>query len=103
MKKTPLKRTKRINPISDKRKAEMKDELKIREQLCGRAGGLFVTDGVRFRCIGGLCERCHKPPDFRDLRPHEKIFKSHGGKLSLENSEMLCGKCHSEQHGIKEV
>ena len=102
MKKTPLKRTKGINKESKKRKVEREDEIKIREQLCKRAGGRFFTDGVRFGCIGGVCERCNSAPDFRGLHPHEKVFKSHGGKLSLENSLMLCGKCHSKEHGVRE-
>ena len=102
MKKTELNRTK-INPISDKRREEMKAEYEIREQLCGRAGGYWVRSGSYYRCIGGLCEGCSQPPDWRGLSPHEKKHRSQGGKLSLENSKMLCGKCHSKEHGIKEV
>lgn len=54
------------------------------------------------RCQG-LCEYCHKPPDFRGLHPHEIIFRSHMGKLTYENSKASCGKCHSGKHGITEV
>lgn len=103
MKKTPPKRTKGIKPISDKKKEEMAGEIEIRRQLCKRAGGLFVTDGVKSRCIGGRCEICGWPPDWRGLHPHEEPFKSHGGKVSLKDSKMVCGECSSKKHGIKEV
>jgi 5-methylcytosine-specific restriction endonuclease McrA len=97
-----MKRT-RIRPIGEKRKAEMEAEYEIRRQLCERAGGYWVRSGHYYRCLGGLCELCHKPPDWRGLSPHENKHRSQGGKLSLENSKMLCGKCHSAEHGIKEV
>ena len=54
------------------------------------------------RCQG-VCEGCGRPPDFRGLAPHHKVFRSHGGKDTLENLEVLCGRCHSSRHGIKEV
>lgn len=103
-----MKRT-RINPISEKKREQIKEELPIRKQLCERASGYWLytswaygeeTSGV---CVNGLCEKCHKPPDWRGLHPHEKVFRAQGGKLSLENSVMLCGKCSSAEHGIKEV
>ena len=103
MKKTPLKRYKGIPRISDKRKAGMEDEIEIRRQLCERAGGQFFSDGVHTRCLGGLCEICGKPPDWRGLHPHEDPPKSHGGKVSLKDSKMACGKCHSGEYHIKEV
>lgn len=103
MKRTPLKRRKRIPPISKKRQAQLPDEIEIRRKLCERAGGYFVTDGKRSRCINGRCEKCGRLPDWRGLHPHEKKFKSQLGKMSLENSIMVCGKCHSAYHGIKEV
>lgn len=94
-----MKRT-RIRPISEKRKAELKQEGLIRKQLCERAGGLFFWDGKQGVCLQGKCEECGKPPDWRGLHPHERVFRSQGGKVSLKNSLMLCGKCHSERHGI---
>lgn len=97
-----MKRT-RIPPISEKKRAQIKGEIEIRRQLCERAGGYFVTDGTKSRCIGGRCELCGRPPDWRGLHPHEEPFKSHGGKLSLKDSKMVCGKCSNERHGIKEV
>lgn len=54
------------------------------------------------RCKG-LCEECGKPPDWRGLAPHHIKFRSQGGKDTYNNLKMLCGKCHSKAHGIKEV
>jgi len=79
----------RIKPISKKKSKELQQEAKIRQQLMERCNG--------------LCEGCHGLPDFRGLHPHEKLFRSHGGKMSLDNSIMICGKCHSEKHNIREV
>jgi 5-methylcytosine-specific restriction endonuclease McrA len=93
MKRTPLKRRtslkahtqlrarKPINRISKKKRLEIQEEKPIRQQLNERAGG--------------FCERCGRAPDFRGLHPHEKVFRSHGGKLTLANSEMWCGRCHA--------
>ena len=105
---TPLKRYKGINRQSKKREAEIEDEKIIRQQLCERAGGQFFSDGRNFRCLGGLCELCNKPPDFKD--GHGRLHLSHTkskaqlGKTTMENCQMLCRKCHNtERHGIKEV
>ncbi len=52
------------------------------------------------RCQG-LCELCHRAPDWRGLSKHEKIFRSQGGDpLDPDNCLMLCGVCHDLKHGI---
>lgn len=79
----------RLRPISRKRQTELNNERIIRQQLAERANG--------------HCEQCGRLPDWRGLSPHEVTFRSHGGKMSLENSVMLCGHCHSAVHLIKEV
>ncbi len=89
LKRTSLKRTKGINPISRKRKQELVVEDPIRKALMERAGG--------------LCEECHRKPDWRGLSPHEEPFRSQGGKVSMLQSVVLCGKCHSKKHGIREA
>ena len=102
----------RLNPISDKRYAQMDEEYNTRLKLIARCGGKPSISKIAYatvkgehrtlwfaRCIGGLCEECHNPPDFTGLHPHEEVFRSRGGKLSLENSKMLCGKCHTSKHG----
>ena len=53
---------------------------------------------------GGRCESCGEWPDWRGLSKHEKIKRSQGGDpLDPTNCEMLCGRCHSREHLIKEV
>ena len=90
LKRTPLKKKPyKIVKVSKKKSKELYNESKIKIQLMKRCNG--------------LCEYCGKPPDFRGLHPHEEIFRSQGGKLSLENSKMSCGKCHSLAHNIIEV
>ena len=90
----------RIPPLSPKREQQLKDEIPIRRALCERAKGVFITDGKVSRCIGGICEICKRPPDWLGLHPHEKVFRSRGGKLSLENSIMVCDSCGKREHGI---
>ena len=60
-----------------------------------------LLEQLKVRC-GGLCELCGSPGDWRGLSPHHKIFKSHQGKDSLDNVVMLCGRCHSDCHGLHE-
>jgi len=51
----------------------------------------------------GLCEICRGPGDFRGLAIHHKVLRSRGGKDELSNLILLCGRHHSEAHGIREV
>jgi len=88
MKQTQLKRTP-LKRISKKKQVEMTKERKIWLQILDRCKG--------------ICEYCNQKPDFRGLHPHEEIFRSHGGKLSLKNTKASCGKCHSLKHGIVEI
>jgi len=81
-----MKRTK-LKPMSIRRQHQIEAEKPIRELLVERANG--------------KCEKCGNPPDWTGLHPHEKIFRSRGGKLTLWNSIMLCGDCHDEKHGIR--
>jgi len=81
-----VKRSK-INPISKKKAAEIREETKIRAQLVDRCNG--------------RCEECGEPASWPGLSPHEKVFRSHGGHMSLENSLMLCITCHGKRHGIR--
>lgn len=106
----------RLNPISDKRYALMDEEYEIRLKLIARCGGKPFLSRIAYttikgerrtlrfaRCIGGFCEECGNPPDFTGLHPHEEEFRSRGGKLTLKNSKMLCGKCHAPKHGERIV
>lgn len=79
----------RINPISKKKQKQLREDRKVWLQILKRCGG--------------MCEYCGKHPDWRGLHPHEEVFRSHCGEVSLENSKAACDPCHSEKHGVKEV
>jgi len=100
-----------LNRYSEKKIAQMQAEAPARIELCKRAGGTPATREVQIyrkgerytytkvECIGGICEcklpDCPKiPPYGQHLEPHEKIFRSHGGVLSLENTIMVLRQCH---------
>ena len=51
----------------------------------------------------GCCEHCHRHPDWRGLMKHHIIKRSHGGGDDQENIVWLCGRCHSKEHGLREV
>lgn len=59
----------------------------------------------------GRCEECRGPGDWRGLHPHHVKLKGMGGVRgaakkvsdSEENLRLLCGKCHSRNHGIREI
>lgn len=109
-----MKRSK-IPRVSDKKMQQLIDEVPIRKQLCERSGGEWVSCpmvlamrdkvvNIEFGwCSGGRCEECGDPPDWRGLHPDEEKSRGQGGKLSLSNSQMKCGRCHSRRHGVKEV
>lgn len=113
MRRTPL------NKISLKRILQAEEELPARRAVCERAGGVFrviPVGAVRIErgrlvrrtlymsyCLGGYCEKCGEKPDWRGLSFHERKFRSQGGEVSIQNTVAVCGKCHSENHGIKEV
>lgn len=82
-------KTKRISP---RLRLQIKNENELRFKLLERCGG--------------LCERCHQPPDWRGLSLSHTKPKGMGGTrhvYTVDEVEMLCGKCHSAEHGIKEV
>ncbi len=53
--------------------------------------------------LDGKCQKCGNAPDFRGLAKHHLTFRSHGGKDTEDNLIWVCGKCHSEYHGINEL
>lgn len=93
-----------INRYSLKKIAELNAEAPIRVELCRRAHGYPETyleevyiKGKRFNimrvlCRNGICEICHKEKPV--LEPHEKVRRSRGGKLSMENTLMVDRTCH---------
>ncbi len=51
---------------------------------------------------GGLCSRCGQSADFRGLELVHLKALSLGGKTTLENCRVWCGRCHSERHELRE-
>jgi 5-methylcytosine-specific restriction endonuclease McrA len=86
VKRTPLKRT----PI----KRFSKKQQKINKVLASLDSTYPIDD---------KCQKCHTFGDWRGLVKHHKVFRSQGGEHTKENTEWLCGVCHSAAHGIKEV
>ena len=85
-----MKKKTAIKKVSDKKRTQLKEESKLTAQLM-------------IRCKG-LCERCGQAPDWRGLHKHEKVFRSKGGSpTDPDNCVMLCGRCHSAEHGIIEI
>ena len=78
-----------LNAYGKKREAEAELLRKLRPKLL-------------VRCKG-KCEECHGAPDYRGLHMHHKVFRSQGGKTTADNCIMLCGRCHSAAHGIREA
>ena len=78
MKKTPLKK------ISSKQKERNRQLAQIKPPIDGR------------------CQECGNV-DWRSLAKHHRIRRSQGGSDDVGNLVWLCGKCHSKEHGIKEV
>ena len=84
-----LKANKDMNQMTNGKYKQNKAEQKFKKELL-------------IRCQG-LCENCKQLPDWRGLSKHEKVFRSHGGNpLDPTNTEILCGRCHSQKHGIQE-
>ncbi len=102
MRRTPL------NHYSLKKIAEINDEAPIRIALCKRAGGTPIESKgtvyhsgkpyriTRVRCWGGKCEcGCNLKVD-EELHPHEKVFRSKLGKLTMSNSIMVINSHHGK-------
>lgn len=42
----------------------------------------------------GQCISCGEDFTEAQMHMHEKVFRGHGGEISLDNSEGLCYDCH---------
>lgn len=82
MRRTPLRK------VSVKRKLQLLQERELRLRL--------------YKLQDGKCAVCGGTGDWRGFSLHHKIFRSHGGKSTEENCEIICAVCHSLKHGIKE-
>ena len=93
-----------LKKLGGKKRAELKAETETRKKLCRRAGGTWinVNNLVGGYCKDGLCELCGKPANWMSefkLEPHEENHRGNGGKLTMENSKMVCRPCHDKEHG----
>lgn len=53
-----------------------------------------------FARANGNCEYCAAVITEQTGHMHEKVFRSHGGEISLENSVAVCYPCHRGEHGL---
>lgn len=107
MKRTTLKRTKGINRVSLRKILQMQAETPIRLELCKRVQGFPILgkhtyefhgkpyEVTTVQCYNGICEVCGMRCEY--LEPHEKRQRSLGGKLSLDNTIMVCRVCHRKE------
>ena len=106
---TRLKSKKPPNRMSIHKLIEVNGQEEVRIELCKRAGGEpIVKVGFRklsnhedivthiVQCHNGTCEECGQ---FGNLEPHEDPPRSMGGKVSMEQSTMLCRICHNKKKG----
>jgi 5-methylcytosine-specific restriction endonuclease McrA len=84
-----FKKVKPINTVSKKKTKEKSIEEKLKDEL--------------LELFEGNCMKCGQRPDYRGLSLHHLKHKSQGGKSVKSNVTLVCGKCHSEFHGVKEV
>ncbi len=109
--KAPLKPTKGLNRLSERRVCELNGEEQERIALCLRCGGMpqisvrtVRASGKEMKlatvtCIGGVCELCGLPAGNERMSPHEDPPRSRGGHVSLAESKMCHWRCHQKaQH-----
>ena len=54
----------------------------------------------RWQHLNEPCEYCETR---RGIHVHHRVFRSQGGDDAPENLVWLCGVCHDEAHGIRNV
>ena len=105
-----LKRRKPLNRLSLGKIIDLNDQVETRKALCKRAGGtpqlktrlIKLNNGTEIylttvTCTKGYCEECGKYAEVLDC--HEICERSKGGKVSMENSVILCRPCHNKKKG----
>jgi 5-methylcytosine-specific restriction endonuclease McrA len=76
-----------MKQVSDKRRTELTNEYKLRNEL--------------WEAQHGLCSKCGTRGDFRGLSLHHITFKSRGGKSTKDNVVLICYPCHEKAHRIR--
>ncbi len=83
------KKRKPIKKVSKKQLKELAKRAKLKAELIEESGG--------------LCQICGKEPGGLGLSLSHTIPLSRGGKTEFSNLKVLCHKCHSLRHNIKEM
>lgn len=81
-----------INKMSKKMAQQKRHEDKLRQEL--------------LICCQGICMQCGKLPDWRGLSLSHTKPKGMGGtshEYTINEVQLLCGKCHAELHGLREL
>jgi|GEM_PF-2617556 hypothetical protein len=90
MKRTELKRKTPLRKMSKKMRKQKTQEAKLTQELLEKNNG--------------VCALCGRVPDWRGFSKHEIVHRSQGGSaIDSNNTILICGRCHSAQHGINEV
>jgi hypothetical protein len=90
MKRTELKRKTPLRKVSSKMRKQKVQEAKLTQELLENSNG--------------VCALCGRAPDWRGFSKHEVVLRSQGGSATDPNNTVLiCGRCHSKEHGIVEV
>jgi 5-methylcytosine-specific restriction endonuclease McrA len=88
---TPLKAKKPMNKVSKKQRQKNIEQDAVKQELIER---MMKRDGYLH------CEECGKNFDWLGGSCHHDVFRSHGGKNSVDNEKILCSSCHSQNHNL---
>lgn len=74
----------------------------VRKQITQMSKSKAVAEVRRqiFLRSKGNCELCAAIVTEQTGHMHEKVFKSHQGEVSLDNSIYVCPPCHRGEHGL---
>lgn len=75
----PLRRSP-LRPRSTRAASDFRAERRLKSELISESGG--------------LCQHCHRRPDWRGLELVHKKAKGQGGKTNRQNCEVWCFPCH---------
>ncbi len=85
MKRSPLRRTGGLKPVSRKKRKQNSELDKLRPTILARSGGMCEVQASPF-CWGGA------------MHLHHKLMRSQGGKDTPENLLAVCSWCHHLIH-----
>lgn len=77
----------------------VKDKVERLSQMTRTKAIANVRKQIFIRANGG-CEFCAAVITEQTGHMHEKVFRSHGGLISVDNSVAVCYPCHRGEHGL---